>query len=205
MPSNVDRSWVAALLAMFFSGMAAFAQDPPVRVRGTIEQVETDRVLVKTRDGESTTVRFPEQVKIVAIVRGSLADIKPGSFIGTTATPQPDGGLRAIELHVFPDSMRGTGEGHRPWDLGPTTTMTNGTVAQSVSKVEGNVLTIKYRDGEKRVALTPETIIVLYTLGDRGDLKSGAKIFISAASKQPDGTLQTERLNVGRDGLTPPM
>ena len=139
----------------------------------------------------------------MAIVPSSIADVHPGDFIGTTAVPQQDGALRALEVHIFPESMRGTGEGHRAWDLSPSSTMTNGTVGQSVSRVEGNVLTISYKAGEKAVLVTPETSIVRYTQGDPGDLQPGAKVFISAAIKQPDGSFRTERVNVGRDGITP--
>jgi hypothetical protein len=196
---------VAIWLTLTVAAGTGFSQETPVRVRGTIEEVEGTTLAVKTRVGERLKVRFPEDARIVAIVKGSLADISQGGFIGTTAVAQQDGTLRALEVHVFPESMRGTGEGHRAWDLGPSSTMTNGTVAQSVARVEGNVLTVKYKDGEKTVVVTPETSIVIYAAGDRSELKPGAKIFISAAAKQPDGSLRTERVNVGRDGLTPPM
>ncbi len=199
------RVLAVTLAPMLICGVGAIAQDAPVRVRGAIVKVDGNTLAVIARNGAPVTVRLLDNAKIVAIVKASLADIKPGSFIGTTATPQSDGSLRAVEVHIFPETMRGTGEGHRAWDLGPSSTMTNGTVAQAVDKVEGNALTIRYKEGEKTVLVTPETVIVTYTIADRGELKPDAKIFISSAIKKPDGSLEAERVNVGRDGLTPPM
>jgi hypothetical protein len=215
MQSDV-RKWVlAAALAILSLSPAAFAQEPPgagttapgmkPRVRGTIVQVEGSTLTVKATNGALLNVRLNNNAKVVAIVAASLADIKPGSFVGTTAVPQPGGTLRAIEVHIFPESMRGTGEGHRAWDLGPTSTMTNGTVALAVQKVEGHTLTIKYKDGEKTVVVTPDTAIVSYLLADRNELKANAKVFIGAATQNADGSLETDRINVGRDGLAPPM
>jgi len=200
-------NWMIGLVgaAVVASGVLAFAQDAPVRVRGTIEKVDGNTLSVTGRGGAPMTVRLTDNARIVAIVKASVSDIKPGSFIGTTAMPQPDGTLHAVEVHIFPEAMRGTGEGHRAWDLTPNSTMTNGTVAQAVDRVEGNTLTVKYKDGEKTVVVTPDTAIVTYTLGDRSELKPQAKIFIAAATRKPDGSLETERVNVGRDGLTPPM
>jgi Domain of unknown function (DUF5666) len=213
------RKWVlAAALAILTLSPTAFAQESPgatapgtiapvtrPRVRGTIVQVEGSTLTVKATNGTLLKVHLNNNAKVVAIVAASLADIKPGSFVGATAVPQPGGTLRAVEVHIFPESMRGTGEGHRAWDLGATSTMTNGTVALAVEKVEGHTLTIKYKDGEKTVVVTPDTAIVSYLLADRNELKENAKIFISAATQTADGSLETDRINVGRDGLTPPM
>jgi hypothetical protein len=215
MQSNL-RKWVltAALSSLAWSPVASAQQAPhadagaPVvkpRVRGTIVQVDGNALTVKAANGALLNVHLNNNAKIVAIVGASLTDIKPGSFIGTTAVPQSGGGLRAVEVHIFPESMRGTGEGHRAWDLGPSSTMTNGTVATAVEKVEGHTLTIKYRDGEKTVVVTPDTAIVSYVPADRTELKANAKVFISAATQNTDGSLETDRVNVGRDGLTPPM
>jgi hypothetical protein len=183
----------------------AWAQEAPVRVRGTITKVDGNTLAVTARNGTPLTVRLTDNARVVAIVKASLADIKQGGFVGTTALPQPDGSMRAVEVHIFPEAMRGTGEGHRDWDLQPSSTMTNGTVAQAVAKVEGNAMTVKYKDGEKTVLVTPETAIVTYVISDRSELKPEAKIFIGAATRKPDGTLEAERVNVGRDGITPPM
>ncbi len=134
-----------------------------------------------------------------------MADIKPGSFVGITGMPQPDGSQRAVEVHIFPETMRGTGEGHYAWDLRPQSTMTNGNVEESVAGTDGQSLRIKYKDGEKKIIVTPETDIVVYMPGDKSELKPGTKIFIAAARKQPDGTLVAPRVNVGRGGIAPPM
>jgi hypothetical protein len=210
------RKWVltAAMATLALSPVAsaqeasrADAAAPVVkpRVRGTIVQVDGNTLTVKAANNALLNVHLNNNVKVVAIVSASLTDIKPGSFIGTTAVPQSDGTLRAVEVHIFPESMRGTGEGHRAWDLGPRSTMTNGTVATAVEKVEGHTLTIKYRDGEKTVVVTPDTAIVSYVPADRTELKTNAKVFIGAATQNADGSLETDWVNVGRDGVTPPM
>jgi hypothetical protein len=110
-----------------------------------------------------------------------------------------------VEIHIFPEAMRGTGEGHRPWDLQPGSTMTNAAVAQMVKGVDGDVITLKYKDGEKKIVVTPQTVIVTYVPGDKSELKPGAKIFIAGAAKKEDGTLEAASISVGRDGITPPM
>jgi hypothetical protein len=179
-------------------------QDKPVRVRGTIERVEGDIYVVKARDGAELKVRLPDNVMVVSLTKASLADIKQGSYVGVSGMPQPDGSQKALEVHIFPDAMRGTGDGHRGWDLQPSSTMTNGAVDQTAASADGQVLTLKYRDGEKKIVVTPETPIVLYVPGEKSELKPGAPIFIAAATRQPDGTLQTPRVNVGR-GVAPPM
>jgi hypothetical protein len=175
-----------------------------VRVRGTIERVEGDIYVVKARDGAELKVRLPDNVMVVSLTKASLADIKQGSYVGVSGMPQPDGSQKALEVHIFPDAMRGTGDGHRGWDLQPSSTMTNGAVDQTAASADGQVLTLKYRDGEKKIVVTPETPIVLYVPGEKSELKPGAPIFIAAATRQPDGTLQTPRVNVGR-GVAPPM
>ena len=140
----------------------------------------------------------------MGIVKISLADIKVGSFIGATTVPGPDGSQNAVEVHVFPEAMRGTGEGSRPYDLRPNSTMTNATVAESVAGNDGHTLLVKYKDGEKKVVVSPETPVVTYVAADKSDLKEGAKI-IAFVKKLPDGSFETDRISVGRDGLTPPM
>jgi len=193
---------IAALLAL----PPASAQDsPPVRVRGTIERVDGSNMVVKLRDGSELKITLADNAMIVALVKASVADIKPGSFVGITGMPQPDGSQRAVEVHIFPETMRGTGEGHYGWDLRPQSTMTNGNVEESVAGTDGQALRIKYKDGEKKIIVTPETDIVVYMPGDKSELKPGTKIFIAAARKQPDGTLVAPRVNVGRGGIAPPM
>lgn len=192
------------LVALGAIGSAASAQDT-VRVRGSIDRVEGPIYVVKPRNGDELKVALADNGIVVAIVKASLADIKPGQFVGTTGLPQPDGSQKALEVHIFPESMRGTGEGHYAWDLQPTSTMTNANVAESVAGIDGQTLTLKYPTGEKKIVVTPQTVIVTYEPGDKNDLKPGTKIFIAAAKKQADGTLQAARINYGKDGLTPPM
>ena len=183
---------------------SAWAQDT-VRVRGAIERVDGNTLLIKTRDGAEAKVALASNALIVAIVKASLADIKQGSFVGVTGMPQADGSQRAIEVHIFPEAMRGTGEGHYPWDLRPGSTMTNANVEQTVTGVDGQTLSVKYKGGEKKLIVPPDATIVTYTPGDKNELKPGTKVFIAAAKKLPDGTLEAPRVNYGRDGLTPPM
>jgi hypothetical protein len=184
-------------------GAAALAQDT-VRVRGAIERVDGSNYVIETRDGAKVTVALAEKAQIAAVVKASLADIKQGLFVGVTAMPQADGSLSAVEVHIFPEAMRGTGEGHYSWDLRPKSTMTNANVDQLVTAVDGQALILKYKDGEKKIFVGADTPIVAYVRADNADLKPGAKVFI-AAVKQPDGTLQGRAWRVGRDGVTPPM
>jgi|ERR1700727_1581722 hypothetical protein len=193
-----------AVLTLVAFGSNVRAQDT-MRVRGTIERVDGSIYLVKTRDGTELRIALIDKPVLVALVKASLADIKPGVFVGSTGMPQPDGSQKAVEVHIFPEAMRGTGEGHYAWDLQPNSTMTNANVEASVAGVDGQVLTLKYKSGEKKILVTQETIIVTYNPGDEADLVPGTKIFIGAAKKQADGTLQAARINYGRNGLTPPM
>jgi uncharacterized protein DUF5666 len=177
-----------------------------VRVRGTIERVEGQSLVVKSRDGNEVKVVPAANAPVVGIVKASLSDIKPGSFVGVTGMPQPDGSQKAVEVHIFPEAMRGTDEGHRPWDLRPRSTMTNADVEQTVAAgVDGRTLSVKYRGGEQRIIVPPDAPVVRYVPGDRSELKPGVKIFVAAATQEPDGTLQASRINFGKDGLTPPM
>lgn len=182
----------------------ANAQDT-TRLRGAIDRVEGPVYVVKLRDGSEAKVALTDNALVVAVVKASLADIKPGSFVGTTGMPQPDGSQKAIEVHIFPEAMRGTGEGHYAWDLQPQSTMTNANVEEAVTGVDGQALTLKYKGGEKKILVTPTTAIVTYVPGDRNELTAGTRIFIAAAKKQADGTFQAPRINYGKNGLTPPM
>ena len=206
MLSVTRRLLMAVGLAAILPPSMAWSQDaPPVRVRGTIEHIESPVFLVKSRDGAELKIALADNAVAVGVVKATLADIKPGSFVGIGAMPQADGTQRALEVLIFPDAMRGTGEGHYPWDLQPKSTMTNGNVEQSVTGVDGETLTVKYKDGEKKIIVPPGVPIVTFVPGDKADLKPGIKIFIVAAKKLPDGTLQAARVNYGKDGLTPPM
>jgi len=207
MPSR-RTSWSRPLIALAMvatsSLMALAQQTSPTRVRGTVESVDGDTLMVKSRSGEDVKLTMTGDLRIVGITKISLSDIKVGSFIGTTTVPGPDGGNNAVEVHVFPEDMRGTGEGSRPYDLRPNSSMTNATVAESVVGNDGHTLLIKYKDGEKKVAVAPDTPVVTYVPADKSDLKPGAKV-IAFMKKLSDGSFETNRVSVGRDGLTPPM
>lgn len=200
------RVFGVAGFALLLATSASFAQQPPpVRVRGTVEAVDGPMLTVKSRDGKTTyKVKMTDNVTVRGIIKAALSDIKDNSFIGVTGMPQPDGTQKAVEVHIFPEPMRGTGEGFRPWDLMPNSTMTNATVAQMVKGVQGQEITLKYKDGEKKIIIVPETVFVTYAPGSKDELKPGAKIF-SITNKKEDGTLEAAAISVGRDGITPPM
>ena len=203
--STLKRPLIAAALVAASTFYAIAQQSPsPSRVRGTIESVDGEVIAVKSRSGEDVTLHMTGDIKVVGIIKISLADIKVGSFVGTTTVPGPDGMPTAVEVHVFPEDMRGTGEGSRPYDLRPNSSMTNATVTESVAGTDGRTLLIKYKDGEKKVLVPPETPVVTYVPGEKSDLKAGAKV-IAFMKKLPDGSYETNRVSVGRDGLTPPM
>ena len=207
MHTMIRRGATVGCFVLVFASSTTWAQET-VRVRGTIEQVEGQTLMVKSRDGAALKVVLADNALIVGIVKASLSDIKPDSFVGVTGIPQADGSQKALEVHIFPEAMRGTGEGHYPWDLRPQSTMTNANVVnveQTVTGVEGRTLTMKYKDGEKKIIVPSDVPIVTYAMSDKSELKPGAKIFIAAAKKLPDGTLQAPRVNFGKDGLTPPM
>ena len=202
MRTAIVSTFGLAALAAFCS--VAGAQDT-MRVRGTIERVDGPVYVVKVRDGAELKITLMDNGIVVAIAKATLADIKPGLFVGSTGMPQPDGSQKAIEVHIFPEAMRGTGEGHYAWDLEPNSTMTNANVEESVTGVDGQTLTLKYKDGAKKLVVTPQTVVVTYEIGKREEIQPGTRIFVAAAKKQPDGTLQAARINYGKDGLTPPM
>jgi hypothetical protein len=206
MHSTTRRLIGVAAFGLILAASASFAQQPQtVRVRGTVEAVDGPMITVKSRDGQAYKVKLTDNAVVRGIVKAPLSDIKANSFIGVTGMPQADGSQKAVEIHIFPEAMRGTGEGHRPWDLVPNSTMTNATVAQMVKGVSGDEITLKYKDGEKKIAVAPDTVIVTYVPGDKSELKPGAKIFIAFANKKDDGTLEAPAVSVGRDGITPPM
>jgi hypothetical protein len=189
-----------ALLAAI-SASAAFAQQA-VRVRGTIEKVDGNTLTVKAGDGTAVTLMLTSDAAVVSVVKATLADVKEGSFVGSAAMPQPDGSQKALEVHIFPETMRGTGEGHRPFTV-PNSTMTNGTVGDMVTASDGQSLTVKYKGGDKKIVVPPGVPIVRYEIGGRGELKPGAHVTATNAVKKSDGTLEAARINVGRDGLVP--
>ena len=195
-----------ALAAALFASAALAQPFAPatMRVTGTIERTDADSVTVRALEGGGTTqVYLAKNAAVFGVAKATLADIKPGAFIGVGATPSPDGSQRAIRVTVFAESQRGLGEGFRPWDRAPNGTMTNATVAETVQGVDGPVVTVKYKDGEKKIIIPPDARILAYAPGDRSELKVGAAVAILRANRKLDGIWETDRINVGRGGVIP--
>jgi hypothetical protein len=188
------------------SASAAWAQEPiKGRVRGTIEKVDGGMMSVKTREGDMLTVKLADKARVGALVKASLADIKKDSFIGIAGMPQPDGTIKAFSVHMFLPAQRGVvPDRHFPWDARPGSTMTNAYVESMVTGKDGDELTVKFKDGEKKVVVTPETVIAANAPADNSELKPGAQIIIFAGTKQPDGSVEAAALYVGR-GVAPAM
>jgi outer membrane lipoprotein SlyB len=200
----MSRIGLIAGIALVAACAVATAQQPQTqRLSGTIEKVNGNMVLVKTQAGEAT-VTLADKALIVNVHKASLADIKQGSYIGSGAVPQADGSQKAVEVHIFAESQRGTGDGHRPgWPGALNGTMTNGEAGQPVSSVDGLTLMVKYKDGEKKLIVTPSTPIVRYEIGSAASLQPGANFSVPAATKKADGTFETARINVGVEGAVP--
>jgi hypothetical protein len=196
---------LSVLAASVLASVGWAQQPPPVRIRGTIESVDGAMLMIKSREGTDMKVRVTDNVAVFGVAKTEMSEIKPGSYIGVSAMPEPDGTQKALAVHIFPETQRGAAEGFRPWDLRPNSTMTNATVAETVKGTDGQNILVKYKDGEKKVVVPPDTPIVTFVAGDKSELKPGAKIIIFGALKKDDGTLEANRVNVGRDGITPPM
>jgi len=210
--SWMPRAFVASLtvLSVFAAipaliSAASAQQPPPVRIRGTIESVDGPMLMIKSREGTDMKVRMTDNVAVFGVAKTELSEIKPGSYIGVSAMPEPDGTQKALAVHIFPESQRGAAEGFRPWDLRAGSTMTNATVAETVKGTDGQNILVKYKDGEKKVVVPPGTPVVTFVAGDKSEVKPGAKIIIFGAVKKDDGVLEANRVNIGRDGITPPM
>ena len=193
----------AAACAMLIAVAAApaFAQAPKI-TRGAIDKVDGSTLSLKQAAGPELTVKVADNAKIFGVKAGTLADIKPGEYVGVGAMPQPDGTQKAIVVTIFSESQRGTGEGFRPWDR-PGSTMTNGTAGSAVSSVNGQAVTVKYKGGEQKIIVGPEAKIRVYVAGSKDELKPGAKIAIYNPKKEADGSLQVARINVGVGGMAP--
>jgi hypothetical protein len=194
----------AGAFALLLAASAASAQTP-VRVRGTIDNVDGQTLWVKTRDGAMTKVKLADGARVLTLNKMSLADVKQGAFIGITAMPQADGSQKAVEIHIFPEAMRGTNEGHYPWDLMPNSTMTNANVESSVVSNDGQTLVMKYKDGEKKVIVPANIEVVMFAPATVADIKAGQKFFVPNAKRQDDGTIETPVIVVGTNGVAPPM
>ena len=202
-------SYIYGLLAVAFAAIvlvsaSSFAQGTPVRVRGTVVSLDGSKLVVKAKDGKDVTVNLADNFAALAVVKSSMADIKEGTFIGTATVTQPDTTLKSVEVVVFPDKMRGTGEGHYPWDLGPSSMMTNATIANAVKGVNGQTVTVTYKGGEKKIEIPADVPVVALVPATKEEIKPGAIVFVPT-QRQADGSLNGGAVLFGKDGLTPPM
>ena len=201
MPST---SFFAAVFVVVLA-LSAAAQNPPARIRGTVEKLDGQTLMVKSRDGQSVSIALAPDFTVRGMVTKTIADIKPGDFVASTSVKGPDGKLRAIEVHILPESLRGVArEGQFPWDLVPDSLMTNATAAQVTSAAQGQVIKVTYKDGDAEVTIPPGTPIVGYVAGDPSLLKPGAAVFI-IAQKSADGSLTASGVTAEKDGVKPPM
>jgi len=198
------RPIAVGFAALVFAGAAAFAQQPPaLRVSGTVESFDGNMLALKSDKLGSVKIRLADDTAVFAVSKATVADVKVGAFIGVGATPQADGSQRAVQVTVFSEVQRGVGEGFRPWNARPNSTMTNGAVDQTVAGVDGAVLRVKYKGGEQKIVVPPEATILAYAVGDKSELMPGAKVAVLRAVKKPDGSLEANRVNVGRGGVAP--
>jgi hypothetical protein len=196
------RILTAAAFATVFAVATASAQQTQ-RINGTIDQVEGNTLFIKA-EGGPLTLKLADNAVIVGVMKASAADIKAGDYVATGGVPLPDGTQKAVELRIFPDAMRGQGDGHRPgWPGAPNGTMTNGAVGDAVTSVNGPVLTVKYKDGEKKIIVGPTVPVSRFVIADKTELTAGKAINVAAATKNPDGTFSTARVDVDRGGLLP--
>ena len=194
--------WIVVASCLVVGG-ATFAQQPPTtRVRGTIESFDGNVLDVKARDGASVKIKLANGARVTAITRMRSDDIKQGSYIGVAGMPEADGTQRAISINIFPETARGLGDGFHPYDLQPDSTMTNAAVSEMVQSSDGKTLTVKYKDGEKKIVVTPQTQVSTFSPGSKDDLKPGVKVIVNA-TKLDDGSLESKGMQYGRDGLQP--
>jgi hypothetical protein len=197
-------AFAAALIPMALVSASAFAQGSPVRVRGSVVSLEGTKLVVHAKDGKDITVTLNDNFAALAVVKSSMADIKEGTFIGTATVTQPDSTLRSMEVVVFPDKMRGTGEGHYPWDLGSNSMMTNATVSNAVKGVEGQTITVTYKGGEKKIEVPANVPVVTIVPATKEEIKPGAIVFVPTM-RQADDSLKGGAVLFGKDGVIPPM
>jgi hypothetical protein len=198
MSKMTRRAMGASAFAVLFAASFAAAQAPDtVRVRATIESVDGQTITAKSRDGAEMKIHLADNAPVNEVVKASVSDIKPNSFVAITAMPQPDGSQKATAIIIFPEAMRGVGEGHRPWDFVPNSTMTNATVDNEVASVDGQKMVVKYKDGDKTIIVPPTAEIATFAKKSLAELKPGQKIFIAATKKQPDGTLEAPNVSFG--------
>ena len=205
---NVSRRLTAALAVTVLSATSVMAQQPQ-RLSGEIQRVDGNMVFAKARDGSPVTIKLADKVIVTAVLKATVADIKPGAYIGSGAVPQADGSQKAVEVHIFAESQRGQGDGHRPgWYGAQNGTMTNGAVEPTgavLASAGGGEpsFIVKYKEGDKRIVIPANAHIVRYEVGSQADVKAGVQFAMQAAVKQADGTFTSDRINVGRDGGRP--
>ena len=198
----IGRFAFAFVLLLFVVGVSG-AQQQTLRVTGAVESFDGRVLAIRSDKLGEVKVSLAANATVFGVAKAKLADVKPGSYIGVGAMPQPDGSQRAIQVTILAESQRGLSEGHRPWDARPNSTMTNGTVDQTVASVDGQVVMVKYKDGEMKIVVPPDAIIRAYVVGDKSELKPGARIAIVRALKKSDGALEADRVNVGRGEVVP--
>jgi hypothetical protein len=207
------KSSMLAMTVGVLLALPAAAQSPapqgapegtPTRVRGMVEKLDGQTLMVKSRDGQEVAVGLAPDFTVIGVAKRSLSDIKAGDYVASTSAKGADGQLHAIEIHIFPEAMRGAGEGQRPWDLVPDSLMTNATVSGVTAAPQGQLLKVTYKGGEAEVIVAPDTPIVTYVPGDANLLKPGAAIF-TVAQKKADGSLTATRITAEKDGVKPPM
>jgi hypothetical protein len=197
------RRFAFAFVLLLFVVGASGAQQQTLRVTGVVESFDGRVLAIRSDKLGEVKVSLAANATVFGVAEAKLADVKPGSYIGVGAMPQPDGSQRAIQVTILAESQRGLSEGHRPWDVRPNSTMTNGTVDQTVASVDGQVVMVRYKDGEKKIVVPPDAIIRAYVVGDKSELKPGAHITIVRARKKSDGALEADRVNVGRGEVVP--
>ena len=195
---------LAAVAVFCAIATAAVAQSPPIRVRGTVDTVDAHTMTVTTREGEKLPVKLAEPLSVLAVKNVELSSIQPGSYVGVASERAPDGQLQAIEVLVFPEAARGSGEGHYDWDLKPGSSMTNATVSAAVQGTSGRDVDLAYKGGSVKVHVPAGVPVVTFVPAERADLKAGVPIFFGA-TRAEDGSMTAARVIVGKDGVAPPM
>jgi hypothetical protein len=195
---------LAGLIVVPALAQSPAPQAPPVRVRGTVEKLDGNQLTVKSRDGQSVAITLADNVGIVYLVKKSMADVKSGDYLASTGIKGTDGKIHAIEVRIFPEALRGAGEGQYAWDLKPDTVMTNATAGQITKSPDGNVVSVTYKGTTSDYTIDPTTPIFTYAQGDTSLLVPGAAVFV-IATKKDDGTLTAARLTAEKDGVKPPM
>ncbi len=196
---------IAAVLVPFALGSGpAQADGDPVRVRGTVVSLDGTKLVVHAKDGKDVPITLADKFGAIAVVNASMSDIKEGTFIGTATATQPDSTLRSLEVVVFPDNMKGTGEGHYPWDLPGSNMMTNATVSNAVKGVDGQTVTVQYKGGEKKIDIPANVPVVALVPSSASDIQAGEAVFVPG-QRQADGSIHAGAVLFGKDGLVPPM